>query len=168
LRCQITSGVFEKLAGAALEETGPAALSDDALTKTMARLLEPEPAQGQVRSLDALLRTARRRHVAPGIWVAKIDTPHERYDRVYLLGAMPNVATAKHSHEGYEFTHILRGALADGETVFRAGDFVACDTNVTHHPHATGDEECVCLIATHKRLTPASWIGRLAFMIADV
>jgi len=167
-RCQLASRVFENLAGAALEQAKPAALSDDALAVTMERLLEPEPEKGEARTLNALLKTARRRRVAPGVWVAAVNTPHERGDRVYLLGAKPGVATAKHSHEGYEFTQILRGALDDGEFVYRPGDFVACDGSITHHPHATGDEECVCFIATHGRLTPASWIGRLAFMIADV
>jgi putative transcriptional regulator len=166
-RCQAEVGVFEGVAGAALEQAKPADLDDKALAQTMARLLEPEPVTER-RTLDEILKAARQRSVAPGVWVAKIDTPHAPEDRVYLLGAKPGVATAKHSHDGFEFAQILRGALKDGDTIFRPGDFVACDTSVTHHPHAVGEEECVCLIATHGRLTPTSWIGRLAFIFADV
>jgi putative transcriptional regulator len=167
-RCQRDVTRFETAGGLALGESEAVTLRDDALAETMERLTTQDASGETKRSLDDLIARARPRTVAPGVWVAKIDTPHAQDDRVYLLGAKPGVATAKHSHEGLEFTQILRGALADDKTIFRVGDFVACDASVTHHPHATGAEECVCLIATRGRLTPSSWIGRLAFIVADV
>jgi putative transcriptional regulator len=106
--------------------------------------------------------------VAPGVWVAKIDTPHAPDDRVYLLSAAPGVATARHGHAGLEFTQVLTGSLQDGEIIYRAGDFSECSEGDTHHPQARGDEPCVCLFATAGRLRPKGLLGQIAFALADV
>jgi putative transcriptional regulator len=165
--CQAQLVALEHVGGALLAETTPAALDDDALTRTLARLDAPH-AHAPVRTIEAMLAAAKRRWVAPGIWVAQVDTPHAPDDRVYLLSAAPGMATAKHSHSGAEFTLVLSGALSDGDVVYRAGDFTERDESHTHHPNAHGDVPCVCLFATQGRLAAAGWLGRLAFALANV
>jgi putative transcriptional regulator len=106
--------------------------------------------------------------VAPGVWVAKIDTPHAAEDRVYMLSAAPGVATARHGHSGAEFTQVLSGVLRDGEIVYRGGDFSECIEADTHHPKTEGDAPCICLFATSGRLRAKGILGRMAFALADV
>jgi putative transcriptional regulator len=100
--------------------------------------------------------------------VAKVDTPCDRLDRVYLLSVASGVGTAEHSHTGIEFTQILSGALDDQGTIYRAGDFCEADAAQTHRPHVSGGEACVCLFATEGRLVPKGLIGRVAFALANV
>lgn len=165
--CRQEVAALECVGGALLAGDEGAALSDDALAETLARL--DEPAIGvSARSLDQLLREAKRRWVAPGVWVAKIDTPHDKNDRVFMLSAAPGAATAMHTHTGAEFTQVLSGALGDDGATYRMGDFVERSSEHTHHPHTIGQEPCVCLFATQGRLAPTDWIGRIAFALADV
>lgn len=166
--CRAQVAALECLGGAALTDAQPAALDSSALARALARLDAPEPAPEPVRTIDDLLRSAKRRWVAPGVWVAKVDTPHAPEDRVYLLGAAPGAVTAKHGHHGLEFTQVLSGALLDGEVMYRAGDFTERDSSHEHRPSAYGDEPCVCLFATHGRLAPAGLLGRIAFALADL
>lgn len=166
-RCRQDVAALECVGGALLADNEGAALSNDALTRTLARLDEPAIAP-PARSLGYLLRGAKRRWVAPGVWVAKIDTPHEKNDRVYMLSAAPGAATAMHTHGGAEFTQVLSGALGDDGAVYRMGDFVERDAEHTHQPHTVGREACVCLFATEGRLTASNWVGRIAFALADV
>jgi putative transcriptional regulator len=159
---------LESMGGAVLSEIGPSALSADALARTLERIGAPQPPAAPRPSLNELLASARKRWVAPGVWVAKVDTPVEPGDRVYLLGAAKGAATARHGHHGAEFTQVLSGALGEGDVVYRAGDFCQNDETRVHRPSIVGDEECVCLFATQGRLAPTGIIGRIAFALADV
>lgn len=167
--CRAEVRRLEAVGGAALGDARPEALAPDALARVMARLDEAPPAEPRAPTIEEKLASAKRRWVAPGVWVARVDTPHDRKDRVYMLGAAPGVATARHRHDGLEFTQVLKGALQDGETCFAAGDFCESGGNDPfHHPKAAPGEECVCLFATQGRLVPASLFGRFAFALADV
>lgn len=168
MHCRTQVAAFESVGGALLAEATPAAVAEDALERTIALLDAPPAQHPPARSIEDLLRTAKRRWVAPGIWVAQVDTPRAADDRVYLLSAAPGMATARHSHSGPEFTLVLAGALSDNGVVYRAGDFTERDASHTHHPKAHGAEPCICLFATQGRLAAAGWIGRLAFALADV
>jgi putative transcriptional regulator len=136
----------------------------------MARLDEksaPAP-KADARSFLERLPIKSKKWVAPGVWVAAVDTPHAPDNRVYLLRVGPGAATARHSHSGAEFCTILKGAYRDELGVFCAGDFAAADGALNHQPIVEGDEECICLFATEGRLKPQGWIGRLAFDLAGV
>lgn len=165
--CQAEVAALETVGGVMLAEAAPAPLDKDALARTLARLDGPSPLL-PAPSLDDILRGAKRRWVAPGIWVAQVDTPHAAEDRVYLLSAGPGMTTARHTHSGSEFTLVLSGALADGDVVYYAGDFTERDASDTHHPKAHGDAPCVCLFATQGRLSAKGWLGRVAFALAGV
>jgi putative transcriptional regulator len=165
--CRRVVAELDSVGGAALGETRPEDLPHDALARTLARLDEETPPV-RPQSIDELLASAKRRWVAPGVWVAKVSTPHTPTDRVYMLGAAPGAATARHGHSGLEFTQVLTGVLVDDGKVFVAGDFAENDENAIHQPGSVGEQECVCLFATSGRLRAAGLIGRIAFAIADV
>jgi putative transcriptional regulator len=168
--CQAQVGKLERLGGHLLAEIDPVAIGEGALAATLARLDEPVlPVSGTAPgTLREKLDGSKLRWVAPGVWTGKIDTPHAPQDRVFLLRVAPGAATARHTHEGAEFTQVLEGALDDGGIIYRAGDFVELDQEHTHRPVVHGNEECLCLFATEGRLVPTDLIGRIAFSIATV
>ncbi len=169
--CRSEVGKLEGLGGQLLFEIEPVALGVNALATALARLddpsLSPTPPT-PTRGLDQLLDDARQRWVAPGVWTAKVDTPHDPGDRVFLLRVAPGATTARHTHAGAEFTQVLKGALDDCGVIYRAGDFVELGDQHIHQPKVYGDEACLCLFATEGRLVPTDLIGRIAFAIANV
>lgn len=167
-RCRNEVMQFEALGGGLLDTIEPAGLDDGALAATLARIEEPIAPPASTRSLARLLAEARRRWIAPGVWVAPIATPHDRDTRVFLLRAGVGSSTAHHRHSGAELTQVLVGALSDDGAIYRAGDLVEHDRSHAHHPQVAGNEPCICLFATQGRLRPSTWLGRIAFGLAGV
>jgi putative transcriptional regulator len=168
--CRARVGAFEAASGAALEELPRIEVAPDALTRVMARLGDAQaatPAQ-DARPLLERLPLKPKRWVAPGVWVAAVETPHAPENRVYLLSVAPGRPTARHEHSGAEFCTVLKGAYRDELGLFSAGDFAAAYGDMNHLPVVQGDEDCVCLFATEGRLKPQGLLGRLAFAFADV
>lgn len=167
--CRARVGVFEAASGAALEESPAAEVESDALAKVLARLDRQPPAeQADRRPLMERLSLKPRKWVAPGVWVAGVDTPHAPENRVYLLSVGRGGLTARHEHTGAEFCTVLSGAYRDELGVFAAGDFAAAEPDLNHQPVVHGDEACVCLFATEGRLKAQGWLGRMAFAYANV
>lgn len=167
--CQSRLHAMEAASGAALKEIESADLAPDALTKVMARLGERDaPAPSPAKSLLERLPLKPKKWVAPGVWVAAVDTPHAPENRVYLLHVGPGAPTARHAHSGAEFCTVLTGAFRDEAGLFQAGDFAAADEGLNHQPMIEGDEACICLFATEGRLKPQGLLGRIAFSLADV
>ncbi|MEZ5995396.1 MAG: ChrR family anti-sigma-E factor [Hyphomonadaceae bacterium] len=169
--CRTHTLSFEAASGAALRNLQPEALAPDALSRVMTRLEEPAPpapTDVDVRPLLDRLALKPRKWIAPGVWVAAVDTPHARENRVYLLSVAPGMPTARHEHSGAEFCTVLKGAYRDDVGLFSAGDFAAADSDLNHQPVVQGREECLCLFATEGRLKPQGLLGRLAFAYADV
>ena len=168
--CRGRVGAFEAASGAALREAAQADVSSDALTKVMARLDEkavPEPAVDR-RPFIERLDLKPKKWIAPGVWVAAVDTPHAQQNRVYLLSVASGMPAARHEHSGAEFCTVLTGAYRDEVGLFAAGDFAAAYEDLNHLPVVEGEEACVCLFATEGRLKAQGLIGRLAFAYADV
>ena len=163
--CRAQVARLESVGGALLDE--PVEMSAGALEAVLARVDARGPGLEAAPRLEEIIARAKRRWVAPGVWTAKINTPHALGDRVYLLSVQAGVEAALHTHSGAEFTQVLSGALED-DGVFAAGDFCERDPSVTHRPKVLGEAPCVCLFATEGRLMPKEWIGRIAFAIADV
>lgn len=168
--CRARSRTFEAVSGAALAEVTPAAVNDDALSRVMARLDAPAPrhAKADMRPLLERLALKPKKWVAPGVWVAAVDTPHASDNRVYLLSVAAGGLTARHEHEGREFCTVLKGAYRDELGVFAVGDFAAAEGELNHQPVVEGDEECICLFATEGRLRPQGFLARMVFAYANV
>ncbi len=160
----------EAVSGAALKEIGEVEVAPDALTQVLARLdvQSTAPAKADTRPLLERLPLKSRKWVAPGVWVAAVDTPHASNNRIYVLSVGPGMPTARHQHSGAEFCTVLKGAYRDELGVFSAGDFAAAEGDLNHQPMVEGDEACVCLFATEGRLKPQGLLGGLAFALADV
>jgi putative transcriptional regulator len=170
VRCRARVGAFEAASGAALEDLPQADVGGDALANVMARLDEAAPAapEANKRPFIDRLSLKPKKWVAPGVWVASVNTPHAPDNRVYLLSVAAGGLTARHEHSGAEFCAVLKGAYRDELGVFAAGDFAAADSDLNHQPIVHGEETCVCLFATEGRLKAQGMLGKLAFRYADV
>ena len=168
--CRAKIGAFEAASGEALGELREEEMGADALAHVMARFDDrPAPAaKPEARPLLERLTLKPKKWVAPGVWVAAVDTPHAPQNRVYLLSVGAGMPTARHEHSGAEFCTVLKGAYRDELGLFSAGDFAAAYGELNHQPMVEGDETCVCLFATEGRLKPQGFLGRLAFGLADV
>lgn len=167
--CRKQVGLFEAASGAALADLPRADVAANALDRVMARVDDvAPPTPVDTRPLLERLPLKRRKWVAPGVWVAAVDTPHAKDNRVYVLSVAAGMPTARHEHTGAEFCTVLQGAYRDELGTFSAGDFAAAYDDLNHQPMVVGDEPCICLFATEGRLKPQGWIGRLAFGLADV
>ncbi|GAM98352.1 transcriptional activator chrR [alpha proteobacterium U9-1i] len=168
--CRARVSAYEAVSGAALAEVTPAIVRDDALSRVMARLdgPAPPPAKPDTRPLLDRLPLKPKKWVAPGVWVAAVDTPHAPENRVYLLSVAAGGLTARHAHDGREFCTVLKGAYRDELGRFAAGDFAAADGAFNHQPMVEGDEDCICLFATEGRLRPQGILARMAFAYANV
>lgn len=169
-QCRRQVASYEAISGDALRDVDDAAMGEDALSRVMSRLdgAALEKLAVDRRPFAERLTLKPRKWVAPGVWVAAVETPHARTNRVYVLSVAPGMPTARHEHSGAEFCTVLKGAYRDELGLFRAGDFAATDHDVNHQPVVQGDEACVCLFATEGRLQPQGLLGRLAFAYADV
>jgi len=125
-QCRARVAAFEAASGAALEDMPASDVGADALANVMARLGEQAVAPArETRPFLERLSLKPRKWVAPGVWVAGVDTPHAPQNRVYLLSVGPGGLTARHEHSGAEFCTVLKGAYRDELGVFSAGDFAA-------------------------------------------
>ena len=167
--CRARVGALEATSGAALADLPESEIAPDALAKVMARLDEPSaPVAIDTRRLIDRLPLKPKRWVAPGVWVAAVETPHARDNRVYILSVAPGMPTARHEHTGAEYCTVLQGAYRDEVGRFATGDFAAAYGEFNHQPVVDGDQTCVCLFATEGRLKPQGLLGRIAFGFADV
>ncbi|MGE0595057.1 MAG: ChrR family anti-sigma-E factor [Hyphomonadaceae bacterium] len=170
--CQTQVAQFEAASGEALSALPEADVAGDALSRALAKIgvAAPEASSSRPdeRPLLQRLPLKSKKWVAPGVWVAAVDTPHAPENRVYVLHVGAGRPTARHAHSGAEFCTVLQGAFSDDSGYYAAGDFAAADGEVQHQPVVEGDEACVCLFATEGRLKAQGMLGRLAFGYADV
>ena len=170
---------FETLGAACLEAIEPVAMNDSALESFWARAGRQERSNAPVsispandfeldaaRPLAAYLKDGvdviEWRPVAPGLSQRVIPAEGYRPGVLRLLKISPGVKIPKHTHGDEELTLILRGSYSDEVGDFARGDLADLDGDIIHAPLATGDEPCICLIATSAPLRFKSLAGRVA------
>lgn len=176
--CRLAVSDYEAVGGACLETVEPVAMSDSALDSFWLRAGKQEAARTPASvfaandySLDAAHPLARYlkdgidaiewRQVAPGLSQHVIPADGYRPGVLRLLKISPGVRIPKHTHGDEELTLILRGSYTDEVGDFRRGDLADLDEDVLHSPMATGEEPCICLIATSAPLRFKSIVGRI-------
>ena len=147
-----------EMVGAQLLEADPAPVSDQARARVQRLLDEAGPDQAasppapNVDGLPEPLASAIGLPLESLKWSSPIPGMREwtfpQFPEARLLRLRPGGGVFEHSHTGRELTLILRGAYADSEGVWEAGDVELADSELWHSPQVVGREECLCFAVT--------------------
>ncbi len=164
----------DALDGVMLETETPAPMSEGALANVLAKLdaastggagdpdvLDfPEP----LRSVALrALRDKGWRRLASSIGALDLDLGADVDAQVLRL--QPGAGVPRHTHEGEEYTLVVRGAFHDGRRRFGMGEVCVASPDVTHRPVAEPGEVCYALAVVDAplRFTGAFGVLQRAF-----
>jgi len=98
--------------------------------------------------------------VLPGIKVYKI---HDLQDgEASVLWIKPGRTMPSHTHDGSEYTLVLKGGFRDLSGHYRRGDIAIADADIDHHPKADEDEDCICFAFTEHPVRLTGFFGSIA------
>ncbi len=161
---------LQRVGGELLQDTAPVAMSDQALSRTMAMIdsCTTEVEQQQpLNDMSELPEPLRRyslgpwRWLGPGIRVRDVHAPRDGDTRVILLKINPGYETPKHTHGGVELTCVINGAYATETERFDVGDLEEANDDVLHQPRVVSEEPCLCVVALDGQIKLDGWMGRL-------
>lgn len=154
---------YERIGGALLDEAANDTSGGDLLERVLAQLdesdMEPDaPKKAKSAPIESGIPQPLRDYLGdsvanlpwrswPGVKEHRLLAEHEGYT-TRLLSISPGKAMPQHSHEGQEFTLVLRGGFTDGDDHFLPGDVATADPSVDHKPVADSGEDCLCLAVT--------------------
>eukprot|EP01037_Dinobryon_pediforme_P006533 gene6531-6603_t len=116
----------------------------------------PEPLSHFIgRDLDNI----QWHRMLPGIRDYRVEDKNGCEANLYWIKAGHRIPS--HTHEGSEFTLVLRGAFSDQSGLFKQGDIAIADAEVDHRPVASMDEDCLCYAVTDARLRLTGPFGRV-------
>ena len=172
---------FEQIGGALLEAIDPIAMAADALEAALGRL-EDEPVEAGApdayddvmtdvsgpapiplalsRVLEGPIDGIVWKRRARGIDEIGLRGDDERYS-ASLLRIEPGVSIPNHTHEGDEFTLVLRGGFSDANGHYGRGDVCDANAQVAHAPVADPGEPCVCLVVADGSVKLTGLVGRM-------
>lgn len=149
--CRQRLEALEAVGGVLLDSLPPAALSDDALDRLLARAHEPAPPLPPV--LNAGLPPPLDRVPLGRWWPIGIGA---RWRPLQAAGAawgglvlvQPGRALPRHGHEGLELTCVLKGAFSDASGRYGPGDLSEPQDDHDQPPVAAAGSPCLCVIAS--------------------
>ena len=168
--CRERLNTLEAMGGLLLDELEPAALADDALARTMARIETTAANAGAPRRIIKVTappplpvgarwpRSLRHcsatpwRWMGPGMRWSRVTVPGAPGANVFLLRIASGKYLPQHTHRGFEQTQVLYGRFHDGRGLFGPGDFDAADDSIHHQPVVQDGSECICLASVDGKL----------------
>ncbi|HME84144.1 MAG TPA: ChrR family anti-sigma-E factor [Roseiarcus sp.] len=169
--CRDWVRAMEQVGGAMIADTAPAALTEGALARALARIDEPPPvARARPLCGDApenlprfvkAYEFGRWRRIAPRIAMRPIRLPEPGPTRVFLLKAAGGTKVIEHAHTGLEMTCVLAGAFRREGERYGPGDFDFGDGDIHHEPRVEEGDDCVSLVAIKGELRWQGLLGRL-------
>lgn len=183
--CRAAVAALRAVGGVELDAEPAAAMHDDALARTLARIdalaaapaapatvkrTAPPPMPLGARWPQALAdcTATRWRWIAPGMRWCRVTVPYDPAANVFLLRIGAGKYLPQHTHRGEEMTQILYGRFHDGRALFAPGDFDLADGDVNHQPVVQDGGECICVATVDGRLAfegfIARWMGGLVGM----
>ena len=158
-QCRETVALMERMGGALLEGTAPAALDADALDRALTRLDGIEPFERPRRTssrdgtpnvlrhyLGGNLAQVRWRSMGPNL--AYVPLFRRGGTKVRLLRGVAGADPGRHSHRGMEYTVVLKGGYSDITGSYGPGDLQVADADILHNPVADPGEDCINLAVT--------------------
>jgi putative transcriptional regulator len=149
--CRRTRDALEAIGGVLLDDLPPAALSDNALDRVLARVDEPVSVLPPVLNPDL---PPPLNCILFGRWwpigLGARWRPFRAEGGAWggLILAQAGRALPRHGHEGLELTCVLSGAIADGTGVYAAGDLSEPEGDHDQPPVVVGSGPCLCVIAS--------------------
>lgn len=173
--------MHETLAATLLDKVKPQALDPLFIGNVLARLPEqgtrpvPEPVNDRgvfagthmaPKTLREMLghglRDLKWKHYVPGVAVHDIIGDRTfGSERLYLLRAKSGMKMPPHSHNGEEWTLILKGSYTVDGKRFARGDLHVESEDTTHAPVIDEGEDCICLVVTEGPLQMKGWLARI-------
>nr|WP_294529003.1 ChrR family anti-sigma-E factor [uncultured Rhodopila sp.] len=149
--CRHRLEALEAVGGVLLDSLPPAALSDDALDRLLARADEAAPAPPPV--LNAGLPPPLDRVPLGRWWPIGLGArwrPLQAEGAAWggLVLVQPGRALPRHGHDGLELTCVLKGAFSDGSGRYGPGDLSEPQDDHDLPPVAELGEPCLCVIAS--------------------
>jgi putative transcriptional regulator len=173
--CRTEVGRMEDVGGALLDSVDFEPISDTLLQRTLAGLdAAPAPSRGEHPTAvgdDWVPRPLRDYLGGPvdtldwkdrrfGPSMLHLLTERTDFD-TRLLRIRAGAAMPLHTHDGEEYTVVLRGGFTDESGHFGPGDLALADPSTVHAPIADRDEDCYCLAVTTGSLRLVGPLGRL-------
>lgn len=168
---------LESLHGEALEQPPvmavPANLDNRRDDRLAAIFASPQPEQIQVPRQHCSILPAPLvaltgqnfsgltwKSVLPGIREHKIEGLKD--GEASLLWIKPGRTMPSHTHDGSEYTLVLKGGFRDVSGHYRRGDIAIADAEIDHHPKADDDEDCICFAFTEHPVRLTGFFGSIA------
>jgi putative transcriptional regulator len=98
------------------------------------------------------------RTVLPGVKECRVPTDDGTTAILYRIRAGKKMP--QHTHEGSEYTLVIRGAFSDVTGRYGRGDIAISDEEIDHTPIAEAGEECLCFAVMDAPLRLTGPIGR--------
>jgi putative transcriptional regulator len=167
------------IAAASLEAETPAAMSPDALERTLAAIEKGGARKNTTSEYPELIRLPRMlvdailvaeadsgwKTSAPGIRKLRLDVGGDARAEVFRIDA--GVAIPWHTHKGQELTLCLAGGFSDGAGSYVPGDVTIADPTIRHQPIADDDGPCFVLAVTDAGLKFEGVLGAIQKLIGD-
>jgi|HubBroStandDraft_1064217.scaffolds.fasta_scaffold00055_34 putative transcriptional regulator len=157
--CRDTARAFDRVGGALLESSEPAALAADSLAAVMQRLDRPAtvtvpPPPPALSGFGFLPRPLQRFltglpdpprwHRVPFIGLETVRIPRFGECRSRLMRVAPRHAIPRHTHTGNELLIVLNGGYSDQTGEYDRGDVAYGDPELVHTPRADPERGCLC------------------------
>ncbi|KPQ11235.1 MAG: putative transcriptional regulator [Saliniramus fredricksonii] len=111
------------------------------------------------RYLGQSLTEVPWRSLLPGVKEYRIEDNEEGEAVLYWIKGGRKMPF--HTHEGSEYTLVLKGAFSDLNGHYGRGDIAIADADVDHRPIADPDADCFCFAVTDAPLKLTGPIGRI-------
>jgi putative transcriptional regulator len=157
-------------------ETAPAdgVAVERAVARWSAGAAAPDPGPRYVppRQTDPVLPAPLAHYLGAGIedvpWKTVVRGVRQHWIRLpkgsgqmRLLRLTPGKLLLEHTHTGMELTMVLQGVYGDHTGDYLRGDVIEWTEGTLHQPRASGEEECICLIASEHTPRFSRLIARL-------
>jgi len=137
-----------------------AAILADRSAQTAQRIVVPDPVlPAQLARLVGPSDQLRWRFKLPGVKEYRVAQTDGGEAVLYWVKA--GRALPQHTHEGDEFTLLLKGGFTDPLGHYRRGDIAIGDDELDHTPVADKDEDCICFAVTDAPLRLTGPVMRL-------
>lgn len=111
------------------------------------------------RYLGTSLAETPWRTLLPGVKEYRVSDNEDGEATLYWIRGGRKIPS--HTHEGSEYTLVLKGAFSDIHGHYARGDIAIADMDVDHQPKADPDEDCFCFAVTDAPLRLTGPIGRI-------